>query len=351
MVGDFNEILKASEKKGGRIRENWSFTDFQNMVRTSRVSDLPYKGDNMTLLGKRRTYTVECWLDRAMANDEWNSMFPASEVEYLELIESDHRPAIIKIQRQTEVGPKPFLFDARLCNRQELNEIVRKCWSQDMYTDSNSVQRKLKESRAQISKWRRKNNTNSAKRIKELKMIIDKAHTDPSISIDHINLLRRELDTEYKNEEKFWYQKSRVQWLKEGDRNTRFFHASSKNRIARNRLCSIVTDKNETVYGNQRIAREAERYFTELFTSTSHHNIDHVLRYITPMVTEEMNESLIKSVTDEEVKNALFSIGPTKAPGPDGFTALFFQQYWEYVGPTLIIEVKQFFETGDFPQE
>lgn len=38
MAGDFDEILNASEKKGGHVSENWSFLHFCNMVQTCKVS-------------------------------------------------------------------------------------------------------------------------------------------------------------------------------------------------------------------------------------------------------------------------------------------------------------------------
>jgi hypothetical protein len=38
-----------------------------------------------------------------------------------------------------------------------------------------------------------------------------------------------------------------------------------------------------------------------------------------------MNEDLCKDFTDEEIGDALFQVGPLKAPGPDGFLARFFQ--------------------------
>jgi hypothetical protein len=45
-----------------------------------------------------------------------------------------------------------------------------------------------------------------------------------------------------------------------------------------------------------------------------------------------MNDSLLKPLKEEEVKNALFQMFPTKAPGPDGFPAYFFQTHWELCG-------------------
>ena len=42
-------------------------------------------------------------------------------------------------------------------------------------------------------------------------------------------------------------------------------------------------------------------------------------------ITEDMNDELCKAFSEEEVSNALFQIGPLKAPGPDGLPARFFQ--------------------------
>jgi hypothetical protein len=40
-----------------------------------------------------------------------------------------------------------------------------------------------------------------------------------------------------------------------------------------------------------------------------------------------MNDELNKPYTAEEVKEALFSIGDLKAPGPDGMAAIFYKKY------------------------
>ena len=45
------------------------------------------------------------------------------------------------------------------------------------------------------------------------------------------------------------------------------------------------------------------------------------------MVTSEMNYDLHRPFSNEEVRVALFQMHPSKAPGPDGMSTLFYQKY------------------------
>ncbi|CAA7018861.1 unnamed protein product [Microthlaspi erraticum] len=63
-------------------------------------------------------------------------------------------------------------------------------------------------------------------------------------------------------------------------------------------------------------------------------------------VTAQKNASLTRPVSGQEIKEAVYSIGPDKAPGIDGYTASFYRQFWEEIGPDVTLLINKFFETG-----
>ncbi|GJW72779.1 hypothetical protein Tco_0132149 [Tanacetum coccineum] len=48
---------------------------------------------------------------------------------------------------------------------------------------------------------------------------------------------------------------------------------------------------------------------------------------------------MIRDVSDQEIKYAMFSMGNDKSPGPDGFTAAFFKEAWDIVSKDVMAAV------------
>ena len=54
-----------------------------------------------------------------------------------------------------------------------------------------------------------------------------------------INKLRKEINLLLDDEEVWWQQRSRVQWLREGDRNTKYFHHRASERRRKNTIVGL----------------------------------------------------------------------------------------------------------------
>nr|KYP50517.1 hypothetical protein KK1_027673 [Cajanus cajan] len=58
----------------------------------------------------------------------------------------------------------------------------------------------------------------------------------------------------------------------------------------------------------------------------------HAIVEILPSNNSDLYESLVHPVSIDEVKNAMLSMGPCKAPRPEGFQPIFYHSLWELVG-------------------
>lgn len=70
-----------------------------------------------------------------------------------------------------------------------------------------------------------------------------------------------------------------------------------------------------------------------------------------PTLTRSEITDLDRAFTAAEVENSVRSMGKFKAPGPDGFQPVFYQECWDTVGQSVIRFLLEFFNTGILPSE
>ena len=115
-------------------------------------------------------------------------------------------------------------------------------------------------------------------------------------------------------EERLWRQRSRTLYLKDGDRNTKFFHCRATQRKRKNFIPGVRNHSNEWCTQKDQIAESFLKYFSELFTSSNPDPLVGELESIPQVVTEEMNTILTGDFQAWEVEVALKQMAPFKSP-------------------------------------
>jgi hypothetical protein len=121
--------------------------------------------------------------------------------------------------------------------------------------------------------------------------------------------------------------KYQVQWLNEGEKNTKFFHHSMIHRCLINRIMKLDDSQGNTLLTHQEIMHELTDFYMDLLSEP---NMDHtstierVTKNIPTIITREHNEALMTPVTQAELDQDIQELPTGKAPGPDGFTTDFF---------------------------
>ncbi|XP_071923146.1 uncharacterized protein [Coffea arabica] len=144
-------------------------------------------------------------------------------------------------------------------------------------------------------------------------------------------------------EHMFWQQKSRIKWLKDGDRNSRYFHSVVAKHRQRSVIHRIKSSDGEWLESTTDIEGEATTFFRRLFTAESPSESFDALDVIPKLITSQDNAMLEEVPSKEEVKSVVFAMDGESAAGPDGFSGKFFTCAWDIVAEDVHAAVVCFF--------
>ncbi|KAK9943100.1 hypothetical protein M0R45_008719 [Rubus argutus] len=233
---------------------------------------------------------------------------------------SDHVPLFWKSENEPQVlsrRQRPFQFEEIRSSHSSFPQVMDQVWSQpQMGSPMLQLCRRIKDTGSYLLEWERAVFNRRKEELDETRLLLQQLLQKPFDPANQTELVQLpgKLNELLSIDETYWRQRSRAIWLKEGDKNSKFFHKRASNRGTPDTYAQDV-----------------------------------VLQAIQPCVTASMNISPQAPYSMDEVKTALFQMHSSKELGPDGMSPFFFQKYWDLVGTDISNAVIHFLSTKEVP--
>jgi hypothetical protein len=154
--------------------------------------------------------------------------------------------------------------------------------------------------------------------------------------------LQEKLSKILKEEEVKWFQRAKERDIMEGDSNSRYFMLKASCRKRRNKNFRFYHD-GKFIEGDQNLLDYATDFYKALFGSVDLLTV--TLTVPIPLsLSDEDKEGLVTLFSINEIREVVFSMEHTQAPGPDGFPIEFFQKFWDLIYLDLLTLFQDFFD-------
>ncbi|KAL5819042.1 hypothetical protein ACOSQ4_022884 [Xanthoceras sorbifolium] len=277
--GDFNEILMDCEKDGGLPKQRRLLFNFREALDACGLQDLGFEGPLFTWCnGRMGDAFVQERLDRYVCSRDWLSRFPASYVQHLDFWKSDHRPILLHIAVQGSVlsdrrGGRRyrFHFEESWVGMAECDQIVENNWrGLEAPVRLGGVYDNIGRCSASLGRWNSLNRASLRRGINSKRLELTSLNRSVSAgSWRDIRRVEKELDDLLLQDEIYWRQRSRVSWLKFGDRNSKFFHAKASARRKFNEILGLSDERGCWHSDLGSIHRIIGEYFSSIFSSSA----------------------------------------------------------------------------------
>lgn len=277
IAGDFNSTRSASERSRYSDGTQRSADIFSSWIDRMDLVDLGFDGPKFTWSSGNSLSTWKAArLDRALCNEDWRLRFADASIHHLLAPYSDHLPILIRLAGVFASIPinRPFRFQAAWLLHEGFEPFIRDNWKLDLAL--NSALSGLTED---LLVWNKKVFGNIFKKMRSLwnrlegiKRMMMMSPSNGLIKLER--KLARSLNEVLEEEQMLWLQKSRTDFLLDGDRNTRFFHLSTIIRRKVNHVLALKNDDGEWEERPAALESLALEYFANLYSSLNEPSVD-----------------------------------------------------------------------------
>ncbi|WMV44404.1 hypothetical protein MTR67_037789 [Solanum verrucosum] len=326
LCGEFNTVRYPTEKRDG-IRINRSMTEFSDFIEDMELIDIDLYGGKYTWK-KGDRHTTAARLDRFLLSEEWDTNFSCIKQSVLSRVVSDHSPLLLQCGEWGQSNSY-FKFENWWLHTEGFNAKVRDWWESFNYTGRPDyvLMAKLKALKGKLKEWRKTIQGNlKMQKANVLKQLADLEEIQEHRALEEREIASRlaltmEFEDIAKHEEIAWRQRSRALWLKQGDRNTSFFHRTANQHRRINSIDKLKVNGVE-IAEPEEIKKEIVEYYERLYTESEEWRPQLDMRNY-PRVDEIDGNFLEAPFEAEEILESIKACAGDKAPGPDGYTMVF----------------------------
>ena len=351
--GDFNICLGPSETSNGN---HWTsgMLEFNDFVSNNGLSDLRISGPQFTWWDSNINAPVFKKLDRCLVNGDWLCQYSNAHAYILQRGISDHCPIGISFGWTSVIIPKPFLFFNHFIKHASFHETVSNAWNITVIGNPwFTLTQKLKSTKTALrslnfSNGNVHNNLLAARQeLSNFQMNISSPPSNSEL------LWEKSLIENFQNalleEETLLKQKSRVNWLKCGDSNSKFFFNACKGRWNSNKILSLLDGNGNSVSSHKDIAAVAVNYYSDML-GQAHSVTDFPENLSLPCISSSQALDMQLPFCSADIYATLKSMAKGKSPGPDGFTVEFYLAAWDIVGDDVCKAILFFFSNNSLPR-
>ncbi|XP_074266685.1 uncharacterized protein LOC141589965 [Silene latifolia] len=265
-------------------------------------------------------------IDRFMVNDDWTDLYPTAYAYFMPEGIFDHNPCVCYKKIRRDRRKVQFKYYNMWCLDSNFKPVVQAAWNQGVGgTLLYKLVTKLKALKSSLKSLNRNGFADVEKSLGIAKALLEEIQIQMHLSPYAHDLIAAESDAAAnirhldKIQHSFLSQKAKVDWIKYGDENTRYFHSQIRARQVHNRVMSIAGV--DGVVHNTCAGIEGaflDYYKSLLGTSLPTKPVHSPTVRTGKLVTDDHRNILLAAVTPAEIKECMFAISSTKSPGPDG---------------------------------